>query len=190
MPSGFDLFLRFAEGCRHYMDDRGTISPEDSREVYNYLHGNGPRPSEGTLRRVYYVAWPGLRRVSRRLRRGMFDIEVVREFYAFDHNKMKLEQGNLICIAYPARVIKVNAPKDVLIDLEPVRGTFRVETSMPLKVGDWVMTHRMQVIERVDIAFAGRAAGYLRELGLDKTRKFPRKAYKYLTDLRFSGTKA
>jgi hydrogenase maturation factor len=200
-PSGFDLFLRFAEGCRHYLEDRRVISEEDSREIRLYLENRGVSPSEKTIKRVYHVAYPGLQRVCARLhRQSIFERDVVREFYAFDHNRMKLEQGNLICIAYPARVREVGParrgshdrkprPPSVLIELEPVTGIFRVDTDLPLRKGDWVMTHRMQIIERIDKAFADQVIGYLRELGLDKSRKFPRKAYKYLTDLRFSGKK-
>ncbi len=200
-PSGFDLFLRFADGCRHYLEDRRAISPEDSQEIRLYLENRGVRPSEDTLRRVYYVAYPGLERVRTRLkRRSIFERDVVREFYAFDHNRMKFEQGNLICIAYAARVRDVKTLKgggrgngegllSVLVELEPVTGMFTVETGIPLRRGDWVIIHRMNIIERVDKAFADMVITYLRKLGLDKKRAFPRKAYKYLTDLKFSSNK-
>ncbi len=212
MLSGFDLFLRFAEGCRHYLEDKRVISKEDSQEIRLYLENRGIRPSEDILKRVYHVAYPGLERVRARMKRqSIFERDVVREFYAFDHNKMKFEQGNLICIAYPARVrdaepirtrIKsVPRPRPTfqsafsggvcrtLIELEPVTGMFRVDTELPLKKGEWVMTHRMMIIEKVDKAFADRVITYLRKLGLDKSRVFPRKAYKYLTDLKFSSNK-
>jgi hydrogenase maturation factor len=196
-PSGFDLFLRFAEGCRHYLEDRGTISEDDSREIRLYLENRGLRPSEETLKRVYYVAYPGLERVRKRLgRRSIFERDVVREFYAFDHNRTKFEQGNLICIAYPARVrdagtlkTKGGLKKRALVELEPVTGIFAVESGIPLSRDDWVIVHRMHIIEMVDKAFADRVIEHLRELGLDKKRVFPRKAYKYLTDLKFSGKK-
>ena len=148
-------------------------------------------------RRIYYVAYPGLERVRKRLkRRSIFERDVVREFYAFDHNTMKFEQGNLICIAYPARVrdagtlkTKGGLKKRVLVELEPVTGLFTVETEIPLSRGDWVIIHRMNVIEIVDKAFADRVMAHLRKLGLDKKRVFPRRAYKYLTDLKFSVNK-
>lgn len=199
-PSGFDLFLMFAEGCRHYLEDKGAISGEDSQEIRLYLEDRGMRPSRDIIRRVYHVAYPGLERVRARMkRRSIFERDVVREFYAFDHNRMKFEQGNLICIAYPARVRDVRAlgrgshgygkgnGNSAMIELEPVTGMFRVDTGLALKKGDWVMTHRMHVIEKIDKAFADRVIAYLRKLGLDKKRAFPRKAYKYLTGLKFSG---
>lgn len=197
--NGFDLFLRFADGCRHYLDDRGTISKEDSNEIRAYLEERGVEPSEEILRRVYHVAYPGLEKVCRRLRReSIFERKVVREFYAFDHNRMKLEQGNLICLAYPARVREVRldkpakpgaAPKagcSAIVELEPVTGLFQIDSDFPLEKGDWVIIHRMRVIERIDKAFADRTIGFLRKLGLDKSRRFPRKAYKYLTELKYS----
>lgn len=200
--SGFDLFLRFADGCRHYLEDRGAISREDSQEIRLYLENRGMRPSEETIKRVYYVAYPGLERVRKRLhRRSIFERDAVREFYGFDHNRMKFEQGNLICIAYPARVREAAPLKagshdqpgsgkargfSALVDLEPLTGIFRLRSDIPLKRGDWVVVHRMSIIERVDKAFADRIAGYLRELGLGKERAFPRKAYKYLIGLRNS----
>jgi hypothetical protein len=205
-PSGFDLFLRFADGCRHYLEDKRVISDDDSREIRLYLEDRGVRPSGETIRRVYHVACPGLERVRKRLhRRNIFERDVVREFYAFDHNRMKFEQGNLICIAYPARVRDVRPLEQgshdqpgsgkargfsALIELEPVTGIFRVRTEIPLKRSDWVITHRMSIIERVDRAFADRVTGYLRGLGLGKDRVFPRKAYKYLMGLKDSSNKS
>jgi hydrogenase maturation factor len=201
-PSGFDLFLRFAEGCRHYLEDKRAISREDSQEIRLYLENRGIKPSGDVLRRVYYVAYPGLEGVRARMKReSIFERDVVREFYAFDHNRMKFEQGNLICIAYPARVRDVRALKggtqrhapgprsSVMIELEPVTGMFRVDTELPLRKGDWVMMHRMMIIEKIDKVLANRVITYLRKLGLDKSRVFPRKAYKYLTDLKFSSTR-
>lgn len=198
--NGFDLFLRFADGCRHYLEDKRQISQEDSNEIRLYLEERGVKPSEELIKRVYHVAYPGLQRVCKRLKRqSIFERRVVREFYAFDHNRMKSDQGNLICIAYPARVREVLGPGEppgpgdpretacnALLELEPVTGMFRLESDIPLRKGDWVMVHRMSIIERIDKAFADRTITFLRELGLDKTRKFPRKAYKYLTDIKCS----
>jgi hydrogenase maturation factor len=194
--SGFDLFLRFADGCRHYLEDRGHISEEDSNEIRIYLEERGVKPSEETIKRVYHVAYPGLQDVCKRLKcRSIFQRRVVREFYAFDHNRMKYEQGNLICIAYPARVMEAEPPSTadpkgtvcrVLLGLEPVTGMFRLGSDIPLKKGDWVIVHRMSIIEKTGKAFADRTIAYLRKLGLDKTRRFPRKAYKYLTGLKYS----
>lgn len=190
--SGFDLFLRFAEGCRHYLEDKRHISKEDNLEIRLYLENRGLRPSRGTIKRVYHVAYPGLQGVRKRMKReSIFERDVVREFYAFDHNKLKFDQGNLICIAYPARVREVKQNRKgnnwhALIELEPVTGIFKVETDIPLRKGDWVMTHRMNIIEKIDKAWADTVINYLRKLGLDKKRAFPRKAYKYLTDLKYS----
>ena len=200
--NGFDLFLRFADGCRHYLDDRGTISEEDSNEIRLYLEERGVKPTDELLRRVYHVAFPGLEKVRSRLKRqSIFERKVVREFYAFDHNRMKFRQGNLICLAYPARVRQVKLEKPpkpgkpssdtctVVVELEPVSGMFQIECDFPLKKGDWVTVHRMRIIERIDKAFADRTITYLHKLGMDKSRKFPRKAYKYLLNLKDSSDK-
>lgn len=210
--SGFDLFLRFADGCRYYLEDKGVISAEDSKEIRLYLENRGIKPSKETIKRVYYIAYPGLERVRARLdRESIFERDVVREFYSRDHNKMKYEQGNLICMAYPARVRDVQALKGkgpgqeppirkrplydspfgktachAVVELEPVTGMFKLGTDIPLKKGDWVIVHRMNIIERVDKAFADRLITRLRKLGLDKKRAFPRKAFKYLTGLKYS----
>ena len=195
------LFLRFADGCRHALEDKGEITKKDSREIQRYLHGTGPKPSGKTLERVYYVAFPGLQKVAKRLRKDyMYDVEVVREFYSRDHNKRMFDKGNLICIAYPARVVDVEPIKTgsgrkpsrhlpvckTLVELEPVTGIFKLESDINLRKGDWVIVHRMNVIERIDKAFADSAMTYLRNLGLDKKRVFPEKSYKYLTELRYS----
>lgn len=187
---GLDLFLRFADGCRHYLEDRGKVSESDSREIRECLEGGG-KPSVETLRKVYYVAYPGLQKVARRLGKPMFGVDAVREFYAFDHNMMKYRQGNYICLAYPARVREPaqGTGNTVIIELEPVKGTFSLGTHLPLNKGDWVITHRMCIIESIEPAFARKVADYLRKLGLDKETSFPRKAYKYLLGLKNSSNK-
>ncbi len=190
--NGFDLFLRFADGCRHYLDDKGVISKEDSAEIRLYLEDRGMKPSEALIRKIYHVAYPGLQKVCSRLKaRSIFERRVVREFFAFDHNQNKYEQGNLICLAYPARVREVvpGLQPKVLVDFEPLTGIFKLDNDFPLKKGDWVIVHRMSVIDIIDKAFADRTMTYLRKLGLDKTRKFPRKAYKYFNDLKESSDK-
>ena len=203
-PPGFRLFLRFADGCRHQLEQSGQISKKDSREIYSYLHGSGAAPSERTLKRVYHVAYPGLKRVQRRLgKESMFDTGVVREFYSHDHNRMMFDKGNLICIAYPAGVIRVRSVKPgsnrkpgtplpacrATVELEPVTGIFDVESDIPLKKGDWVLIHRMNVIERIGKPLADRMISYLQTLGLDKSRTFPEDSYKYLTELRYTSHK-
>ena len=199
------IFLRFADGCRHYLEHTKQISVKDSREIHMCLDGTGPRPSERTLNRVYHVAYPGLQVVQKRLKKdSMFDTDVVREFYSRDHNKTMHGRGNLICIAYPARVREVKKIAtgssrkpgygklpacDALVELEPVTGIFRIESDIPLKAGDWVTVHRMNIIEKISKQFADSSMTYLRKLGLDKKRVFPEKSYKYLTGLRYSSIK-
>lgn len=203
-PRGFRLFLRFADGCRHQLEQSGQISKRDSRKIYNYLHGSGQAPSERTLKRVYYVAYPGLKRVQARLgKESMFDLGVVREFYSRDHNRMMFDKGNLICIAYPAGVIKVRKvnpgsnrkpgiplPKcKATVELEPITGIFQLESDIHLRKGDWVLIHRMNVIEKIRKPLADRMISYLQGLGLDKSRVFPEDSYKYLTELRYTSHK-
>jgi hydrogenase maturation factor len=194
--NGFDLFLRFADGCRHYLDDRGTVSMEDSSEIRAYLEERGARPTDDLINRVYHVAYPGLQKVCSRLKAGsIFERRVVREFYAFDHNRRKHEQGNLICMAYPARVMSVmevskpGVASRAVISMEPLTGMFTMDCDFPLKPGDWVIIHRMRIIEKVDKAFADMLIAFLRKLGFDKSRKFPRRSYKYFLDLKCSSDK-
>jgi hydrogenase maturation factor len=186
---GLDLFLRFADGCRYYLEHTDQISPQDSSEICSYLENRGPPPKDETLKRVYHVAYPGLQRIQSRLaREDMFSPEVVREFYSNDHNRMMFDRGNLICIAYPARVIE-STPNDALVELEPISGRFRLDTDLHLNPGDWVIVHRMNIIERIDNYLADKALSLLKELSLNKKRTFSDKAYKYLMDLKYSSTK-
>ena len=171
------LFLRYAEGCRCYLEDKGLISREDSEKVKS-----GGADME-TLRRVFYVALPGLEALGRKLGKDRFDPDVLRQYYAFEHNKKKFREGNLICLAFPARVLEAEGRK-YLLELEPVRGKFRVSSDLKLKPGDWVMFHRINLIEKIPQDFAGKASGFLQRLGLDKSYKFPRVAIRYLERLR------
>ena len=98
---GLSLFLRFAEGCRLYLEKNSLISDEDNRVI------KSGKPSDEVLKRVFFVAYPGLMGVKERLgKKDMFEADVVREFYSFDHNKRKIEQGDRFCLAYPAKVME------------------------------------------------------------------------------------
>ena len=182
---GFDLFMRFADGCRCYLLDKGAISKGDNQAILDYFR-TGRRPRFDVLRRVYYVAVPGLEAAGRRMKKGKFDAEVVREFYAFDHNKMKVGQGNYVCIAFPARVMESRG-KDYLFELSPVSGRFWVESDLGLKAGDWVIVHRMNIVERISPEYAKTVSDSLIKLGMNKEMRFPEKAMEYLKGLKFYG---
>lgn len=98
--AGLELFLRYAEGCRCYLKDKELISKKDSLAV------KSGRADLETLRRVFYVALPGLESLGRKLGKDRFDPEVLRQYYAFSHNEKKFKEGNLICLAFPARVLE------------------------------------------------------------------------------------
>lgn len=170
------LFLRYAEGCRCYLEDRGLISREDSEKV------KSGRADMETLRRVFYVALPGLEALGRKLGKDRFDPGVLRQYYAFEHNKRKFREGNFICLAFPARVLEAEGRR-YLLELEPVRGKFQVSSDLELKPGDWVMFHRINLAEKIPGDFARKAAEFLQELGMDKSYKFPKVAIRYLKRL-------
>jgi hydrogenase maturation factor len=182
---GFGLFMRFADGCRCYLQARGILSEEDNRAILGYFR-TGRRPRKEVLRRVYYVAFPGLETKGKRTGKGMFSPDVVREFYAFDHNRMKVEQGNYVCIAFPARVLQKQG-SEYLLDLSPVRGRFWIDSDLELEAGNWVIVHRMNVVERVSEGYAGRVSGHLKKLGMNKEMGFPERAIEYLKGLKRHG---
>jgi hypothetical protein len=167
---GFKLFLRYAEGCRCYLEDKGLISREDSEIV------KSGRADLETLRRVFYVALPGLENLAKRLGKDRFDPDILRQYYAFEHNEKKFREGNLICLAFPARVLEAEGRK-YLLELEPVSGRFRVSS-------DWVMFHRINLVEKIPEGFAGRVSEFLQKLGMGKSYKFPRVGIRYLERLR------
>jgi len=192
--TGLDLFLRFAEGCRKYLEDNNRISKKDNKEIKEYLYGNGDPPSKKTLKRVFYAAYPGIEKVCRETgKSSIFDPSVVRTYYAFAHNRKKHAEGNLICIAYPAKVIEKRPlwtrKKTIMdfkyeIELEPVLGRVWIESDIPLKKNDWIVFHRAFVVEKISKQFADRMIQFLsQELGLDKSYRFPKKAIKYLNQL-------
>lgn len=181
---GFDLFMRFADGCRCYLKDRGILSKEDDKVILDYF-GSGRRPDQDVIRRVYYVAYPGLEKTSQRMGKGMFDPEVVREFYAFDHNRMKVEQGNYICIAFPAKVLE-RREREIMVELLPVTGKFWVESDIDteLEPGNYVIVHRINIVEKIPEDYAMRVSEHLKNLGMNKEMKFPKVAIKYLKGLK------
>ncbi len=195
---GFHLFLRFADGCRHYLADRGVISAEDSEDIARYLRNRHEIPSEDLVRKIYYMAYPELVRIMEEEgRRSPFERDAVRRFCLIEHNTRKFREGNLVCIAYPGRVLEARKrarpagrDKGVLeqvyearVSLEPITGIITLEPDIPLKEGDFVMVHRLKVIEKLPKAWYDRAIGHLTELGLSKEFKFPRAAIKYLERL-------
>jgi hypothetical protein len=195
---GFHLFLRFADGCRHYLADRGVISREDSEAISRYLRNRHEIPSEDLVKKIYYVAYPDLVRIMEdEGRKSPFERDAVRRFCLIEHNTRKFKEGNLVCIAYPGRVLEAKKrarpagrDKNVLeqvyearVSLEPITGILPIEPDIQLKKGDYVMVHRLNVIEKLPKAWYDRATQHLQELGLDKTFKFPRAAIKYLERL-------
>jgi len=181
---GFDLFMRFADGCRCYLKDKGILSEDDDKVILDYFR-SGKRPDQNVIGRVYYVAYPGLEKTSQRMGKGMFDTEVVREFYAFDHNRMKVEEGNHICVAFPAKVLERRGER-VMVELSPVTGKFWVEPDIEteLETGNWVIVHRINIIEKIPEDYAMRISEYLKNLGMNKEMKFPKVAIKYLKELK------
>lgn len=180
---GFNLFMRFADGCRCYLKDRGILSKEDDKVILDYFR-SGKRPDQDVIKRVYYVAYPGLEKTSQSMGKGMFDPDVVREFYAFDHNKMKVEQENYICIAFPAKVLEKRG-KEVMVELSPVTGKFWIESYIDtgLEPGDWVIVHRINIVEKIPEDYAMKISEHLKNLGMNKEMKFPKVAIKYLKGL-------
>jgi len=172
-----DLFLRYAEGCRCYLEDKGMISEQDKKSLDS---GN---PSYEVLRRVFYVAVPGLEKLAKKMGRNVFDHDVLKHYYAFDHNERKFREGNLICLALPARILETNGKNSYFIELEPVRGKFQIFSDLNLEQKDWVMFHRINLVEKIPEKFAEQVAEFLQKLGLDKSYKFPKVAIKYLKRL-------
>ena len=167
---GMELFLRFAEGCRIYLEKNGLITREDNRAI---LSGN---PSMEVLERVFFVAYPGLQKVMERLGTGdMFDTDVVREFYSYDHNKAKQGQGELFCLAYPARVVD-KRDKYYMVSVEPLEGSFWLKSDLELRVDDWIVLHRGIIVEKISENFARKLARFLSELGISKKESFPKSA--------------
>lgn len=181
---GFRLFMRFADGCRCYLKDKGILAEEDNRAILDYFR-TGKKPSKGVIRRVYYVAFPGLESTSRRLGKGVFDPDAVREFFAFDHNREKVRQENYVCIAFPARVIERKGGK-VFVELSPVRGSFWIDSDVSLEPGEWAMVHRMNIVEKITGEYAKRVSDNLKNLGMKNEMKFPRVAIRYLKKLKES----
>jgi len=195
---GFHLFLRFADGCRHYLADRGVISAEDSATIAEYLRNRYEVPSEDLIKKIYYMAYPDLTRIKEEEnRRSIFERGAVRRFCLIDHNTRKHKEGNLVCITYPGRVVEakkrtrpfgkdksiLEEVNEVRISLEPITGIVTVNTDLDLKAGDYVMVHRLKVIEKLPKVWYDRTIQHLTELGLNKEFKFPKTAMKYLEKL-------
>jgi|GEM_PF-1527480 len=183
-PEGIDrgkaLFLRYAEGCWMYRHDKGLVSEADNMALES---GN---PSYEVLKRMFYVAIPSMESIAERLGKAgnVFDLDVLREFYSGEHNERKFREGELACLAFPARVLENRPASRYLIGLEPVAGSFYVESDLELEPGDWAVMHRINLVEKVPEGFALELAERLRKLGLDKTYKFPKVAIKYLKSLK------
>jgi len=181
--SGLSLFLKYAEGCRMYLEGKGLISDSDRKAL------DSGQPSYDVLKRVFYVAVPVLERIAEQKGKGkdVFDLEVLREFYSGEHNERKFREGELACLAFPVRVIEKRdhgSERAYLVEMEPVNGIFEVESGLELEPGDWAVMHRISLVERVPEDFALGMAEKLRSLGMDKTYKFPKAAIKYLKALR------
>ena len=171
-----ELFLRFAEGCRCYLKDVGILSPEDEAEIAS------GKPSQDTVRRVFYMAYPYLEKLSQKLGRPMFDRGVLRRFYCFEHNRLKHEQGHLACMTFPGRIIG-GINNEYIIELEPIDTALRAGSELDLRPRDWVLVHRMSIVEKITSQFAKRVTDYLKKLGMNKHLKFPSETIKYLKEL-------
>ena len=183
--NGFELFLRFAEGCRCYLDDKSLISASDNKKLLECIKKK-EEPPRDLLKRVFYVAYPDLEEKGNILGKDPLDPNVVREYYAFRHNRMKFDQGNMICMAFPARVLE-KRKKTYLLNLEPVNGLFWVSSDLSLNKGNWVIIHRINIIEKITEEFVNKAIKYLKDIGLSKDYKFPKVAIKYLLRLQKRG---
>jgi len=170
------LFLRFAEGCVCYLKDVGILKPEDEAEIAS------GKPSNETIRRVFYMAHPELERLSRKLGKPIFDRSVLMQFYCFEHNKLKYGEGHLACMTFPGRLIgKIN--NEYVVELEPINTALRIGSDLNLRHGDWVLVHRMNIVEKITTNFARRVTDYLKKLGMNKLLKFPPETIKYLERL-------
>lgn len=170
-----------------YCEEKGMISSDDLVALDS---GN---PSYEVLRRVFYVAIPSLENIARQMgkkqggKKGVFDLDVLREFYSGEHNERKMKEGQLVCLSFPARIADVDVSdvdnRSYQIELEPVKGSFWTDSNLDLKAGDWVVVHRADIVERIPEHFAMDMKRKLERLGLDKTYKFPKVAIKYLKEL-------
>jgi len=174
--SGLKLFLRYSRGCRMYLEDKGMLDRSDRKAL------DSGSPSYEVLRKVFNVAIPSLEKTAKRMSRDVFDPEVLREFYSGEHNERKFREGELACLAFPAKVAKVDKGR-VMLNLEPVTGEFWAASDKNLDVGDWVTVHRLIVVEKIPQDFAIKMAARLEALGLNKAYKFPKAAIKYLERL-------
>ncbi|RLI96437.1 MAG: hypothetical protein DRO99_04460 [Candidatus Aenigmatarchaeota archaeon] len=177
---GKGMFLRYAEGCKFYWEDKSLLSDRDKKDLES---GN---PKHETLRRVFYVAVPVLEAMAKESGRDVFDRDLLREFYSGEHNRRKFEEGQLACLAFPARVLEKGGGR-LLVDLEPVTARVWVEDDIDAGPGDWVVFHRMILVERITEEFAMEMKRGLMELGLNKAYKFPKAAIKYLRELKRRG---
>ena len=177
MKQDIKLFLRFAEGCRCYLDNFGLLSPKDNAEI------KSGKPSNETIRRVFYMAHPELEALAKKLGKPIFDRSVLRQFYCFEHNKMKHDEGHLACMTFPGRVIgRIN--NEYVVELEPIDTALRMGSDIELRHGDWVLVHRMNIVEKTTTNFARKVTDYLKKLGMNKLLKFPPETIKYLERLK------
>lgn len=179
--NGFELFIRFAEGCRCYLISKKLLPEDDNKILDKYFRERRiTKQLLETIKKTFYVAYPGLERVGKQLRKSMFDPQVVREFYAFEHNEMKLKQGEAICLAYPAKIVEKHEKDSYMIELKPIHGRFWVKSDIRLDAGDWVIIHRLVLVEKISSSFAERVVKYMENLGLKRDYKFPKKSVKYM----------
>ncbi len=182
---GFLLFLRYAEGCRCYLEEKGLIGKKDSQRIADSARSRRMPPLK-LLRRVFYVAMPAIERAAKKKEKGIFDSGILREYYAFEHNRKKFSEGNFVCLAFPAKVLERRG-RSFFIELMPVRGRLWVDSDLDAGKNDFVVFHRMVLTEKINPEFARRAAEYLKRLGMNENYKFPRVAIKYLRDLHRKG---
>ncbi len=173
-------FLRFAEGCRCYLKDLGLLSREDNESIKS---GN---PDISVIKRVFYRAHPEMVKLSRQMKKPVLERKVLRQFYCFEHNRIMHEEGHLACMTFPGVVVgRMNG--EYVIELEPIEGAFHTNSDLKLKHGDWVLVHRMNVVEKVPQKFALKVTDYLKKLGMDKNLRFPDETVKYMKDLLVKG---
>jgi len=177
MAENMKVFLRFAEGCRCYLDDVGVLKPRDNKAI------KSGKPDRETLKRVFYMAYPEMEKEAKRLKKPLLNQEVLRQYYCFRHNRMKHDDGHYACMVFPGYVIgRLN--NEYVIELEPIEGAFRLSSKLNLKHGDWVLVHRLNIVEKVPAKFALEVADYLKKLGMGKHLKFPAETMKYLKRLK------
>jgi len=177
MKHDMGLFLRFAEGCRCYMKHFSVLDTKDEKEIAS------GKPSQETIKRVFYMAYPELEKMSKKSGKPIFDTELLRQFYCFEHNRLMHDMGHMACMTFPGYIIgKING--EYVIELEPIDTALRVSSDINLKHGDWVLVHRMNIVEKTTTIFARKVADYIKKLGMDKHLKFPPETIKYLERLR------